>query len=180
MSRWYSGFGHIHVSAVPRWRRFVFAAIIVVAATFAGGREFVAQSLVLRGDDVLRTGNRDGALRYYGRAMWLMPGLSLAYDRYGFAASMSGNRRVLEQGIAVATQRLDVAPGDVGVRWDRAICYQHLNDHESAYEDFRVLARETRGSESPNARQFSQIAYYMALRLAPSEAREFASDAGVR
>jgi hypothetical protein len=178
MPRWFEGFApHVHVHPIAVWRRFAMAGVVLVGAYCLGGREFVAQSLVLRGDDVLRTGDQRAALRYYDRAIGLMPSLGVAVDRVGFAASMSGDTQLLRHGIAVTSRYLASYPGDEKVRWDRAICERHLGAGELAYRDLRFLARETSGRRDLTSREYATMAYLLARREAPVEAGEFAKRA---
>lgn len=149
-------------------RRFVVAACAIVLALLAM-HGWVAMGLVSRGDDVLRAGEQDRALTFYRRAAWLDPNWSVPSDRYAFAAALSGDRRQLETGVALATTHLQRDPGSYDVRWDRAMCLLHLGRADRAFADLAVLARERRADWRMN-----DMARRVALRLGkPGAAREF-------
>lgn len=166
--------GHLHVHPIAAWRRLLIVVVAVAASGFLF-RGYVAAGLVNRGDDLLRAGESGHAVRYYERAMFFDPSWETPVDRVGFAASMSGNAPTLRAGVAITSRYLAAYPESELVRWDRAMCYLHLNQRVPGYEDMKVLARLAAAHHAPNARRFADISYNLAMRLGRStEAREFA------
>jgi hypothetical protein len=156
------------VLTIPCGRRLALAALGIAFALVVM-RGWVAMGLVSRGDDVLRAGQQDRALTFYRRAAWFDPDWSVPSDRYAFAAALTGDRRVLEAGVALATTHLRRDPGSYEVRWDRAMCLLHLGRVDEAFSDLAVLARGRRADWRMN-----DMARRVALRLGkPAAAREF-------
>jgi len=157
------------VEPIPLWRRGALAlvAIAISAFMFHG---WIAMGLVTRGDDLLRAGGQDRALSFYTRAVWFDRSWEVPADRFAFAASLTGDRRTLEQAIALTSAHLARNPTSYNVRWDRALCLLHLGRRAEAFRDLTRLARARRADWRMND---------MALRIAlvlgrRDEVREFA------
>jgi hypothetical protein len=156
------------VATIPAGRRVALAAVSIAVAVVVM-RGWVAMGLVSRGDDVLRAGEQDRALTFYGRAAWFDAGWSVPSDRFAFAAAMTGERRALEAGVALATAHLQRDPDSYEVRWDRAMCLLHLGRVDEAFADLAALARGRRADWRMN-----DMARRVALRLGkPGAAHEF-------
>jgi predicted Zn-dependent protease len=159
----------MRVEPIPLWRRGMMAVVaIALAGVVLHG--WIAIGLVSRGDDLLRGGKQDRALSFYTRAVWFDPAWDVPADRFAFAASLTGRRELLEQGVALTSAHLTRDPGSYNVRWDRALCLLHLNRRVEALADLEQLARMRRGDWRMN-----DMALRIALSLGrASEAREFA------
>jgi len=172
--------GHLHVHPIAAWRRLLIALLAVAVSAFAF-RGYVSAGLVNRGDDLLRAGESGHAVRYYERAMFFDPQWETPVDRLGFAASMSGNADALRAGVAITSRYLAINPDSELVRWDRAMCYLHLNRRLEGYEDMKLLAHLSARQHDQNARKYADISYNLAVRLGrPAEARDFAALRDIR
>jgi hypothetical protein len=159
----------MQVAPIPLWRRAVMAIVaIVLAGVVLHG--WIAMGLVSRGDDLLRGGHQDRALSFYARAVWFDGGWEVPADRFAFAASLTGRRDTLEQGIGLTSAHLARHPDSYNVRWDRALCLLHLHRRPEALADVARLARMRRRDWRMN-----DMAFRIALSLGRvNEAREFA------
>jgi len=129
----------------------------------------VAAAVVTRGDDVLRAGDVDGALRLYERALRLDPSAAVAADRLAFYLSMRHNRAGAHRAIAVVGTALVAGANDPALLADRAFAELQLHAWRAAEDDF---ARA--GSATHDAR-YHHFAARMALRAADrAAARRYA------
>jgi hypothetical protein len=130
--------------AWPRRFALAFAGVACSAVLF---RANVASALVTRGDDVLRTGDADGAVRCYARAAWLDARSAAAADRLAFALVMRGRRGDAGRAYAAADAALRAVPRDPLLLADRAFAAQRLGRWRAAERDFAAaaaLARDPR------------------------------------
>ncbi len=159
----------MEVAPIPLWRRCVMA-IVAIALAGVVLHGWIAMGLVSRGDDLLRGGQQDRALTFYARAVWFDSGWEVPADRFAFAASLTGQRVLLEQGVALTSAHLARHPDSYNVRWDRALCLLHLHRRQEAFADVERLARMRRSDWRMN-----DMAFRIALSLGHvNEAREFA------
>ena len=159
----------MQVAPIPLWRRCVMAIVAVTMAAFVL-HGWIAIGLVTRGDDLLRGGQQDRALTFYARAVWFDSGWEVPADRFAFAASLTGRRDILQQGIVLTSAHLARHPYSYNVRWDRALCFLHLHRPAEALNDVARLARTRRRDWRMN-----DMAFHLALSLGRvREAREFA------
>ena len=172
--------GHLHVHPIAVWRRLALVAVALAVSGFLF-RGYVSAGLVNRGDDLLRAGDPGRAVKFYQRAMFFDPAWEAPVDRLAFAASMSGNAGALRYGIQVASQYLERNPASEKVRWDRAMCYLHLNMRRQGYADMKYLARAAFSRHDDDARRYADISYNLAMRLGQTdEAHKFDSMRAVR
>lgn len=164
---------HVHVQPIPFARRVLIAIAVVVISGFAF-HDYVGVGLVNRGDELLRAGDGREAGFMYARAMFMAPSWDVPVDRFANTACTDGDPRDLAIGVRLATTYLAVHPESENVRWDRAICFQHLRRPELAYRDFAYLARAARISHVANEWRYADIAANLARRTGhPDTVHEF-------
>ena len=129
-----------------------------LGAAFALFHGQLAVAVVTSGDDALRRGDVESAVRLYGRAARLDPGSSVAADRLAFNLALRHDRTSARLAIAVATQALGSVP-DPALLADRAFAEVQLRRWHDAQLDFSragLLAHDAR---------FDHFAARMALRF---------------
>ena len=127
----------------PPLRRVVVAAFAVACAA-ALFRPNLASALVTRGDDVLRTGNVDAAVRYYGRAALLDASSAVAADRLAFFLLVRRHTGDAARAQAIADAALRFLPADPVLLADRAFAARRLGRRAAAERDFAAAARAGR------------------------------------
>jgi len=102
---------------------------------------WIAMGLVTRGDDLLRAGGQTAPFRLHTRVCSIVVGSPAS--RFAFAASLTGDRRTLEQAIALTSahlarnRRLQCPVGSCP-------CLLHLRAARGAFRDLTQLARARR------------------------------------
>lgn len=139
-------------------RRFGIAGFSLICATvlFRGD---VASALVTRGDDVLRAGDVDGAVRSYTRAVRLDASSVVAADRLAFFLLVRRGSGDAAQAYAIADTALAARPSDSTLLADRAFAAQRLGRWRIAERDFAAAARNARDP------RYAHFAARMALRV---------------
>jgi tetratricopeptide (TPR) repeat protein len=148
-------------------RRFAVAAVTLscAAVLFRGD---VASALVTRGDDVLRAGDVDGAVRAYTRATRLDSASAVAADRLAFFLLVRRGPGDAERAYTVADGALSAVPNEPALLADRAFAAQRLGRWRSAERDFSTAARI---AHDP---RYAHFASRMALRAhEPAAARGY-------
>jgi tetratricopeptide (TPR) repeat protein len=136
------------VTAAGPLRRLMVASLsLVLAGVLFHGN--VASALVTRGDDVLRAGDVEGAVRYYARAARLDAGSLVAADRLAFFLLMRRRAGDAARAYAIADAVLRARPAASGASdpsstsallADRALAALRLGNVRTAERDFATAA----------------------------------------
>jgi len=123
------------VRTLSRIRRYTLAgtSLILAALVFRGQ---LSDALITRGDDQLRFGDRNVAVRYYERALRIAPDNATAADRLAFTMAMQHDRRSLESALRVSTAALAVNPSNANLLADRGFAEIRLGRSHAAALDF--------------------------------------------
>lgn len=141
---------------MTRTRRLL-ACAIALTSSFALFHAQLAAAVVTRGDDALRAGNLEGAIRLYERAIRLDPTSVVAADRLAFNLSMHHDREHAIRAVAIVTDVLQRGMQDAGLLVDRAFGELQLHEWRSAEHDF------ARAGSIANDARYEHFAARMAL-----------------
>jgi tetratricopeptide (TPR) repeat protein len=156
------------VSALPQTRRIATAGTALVLA-FGLFRGQLAAAVVTRGDDVLRTGDVGGALRFYRRALLLDRFSTTAADRLAFHLALRHNEVDARSAIEIADAALRATPSSAPLFADRAFAEVQLRAWPAAERDF------ARAGDLGHDVRYEHFASRIALRRGePEAARAFA------
>lgn len=150
---------------MTRARRLLIAGISLTLALFVFHAQ-VASAIVTRGDDVLRTGDVAGAIRFYQRAISFDPRSAVAADRFAFYLSVQHDRESARRAVDVVTAALRAGASDSALYADRAFAELQLHAWRDAELDFAQA-----GAASHDAR-YEHFAARLALRLADRPAAD--------
>lgn len=131
------------MTTLGRGRRCILAAVSLMFAA-ALFRTHVASALVTRGDDLLRDGNVDAAVRSYARARWLDAASAVASDRLAFYLVLRGREGDAALAYSVAGEALLFSPRDPALLADRGFAAERLARWRSAESSFAAAASAAR------------------------------------
>jgi tetratricopeptide (TPR) repeat protein len=142
---------------IARSRRFLLAGASLGMA-LALFHNQLAAAVVTRGDDVLRGGDVDAAIRLYDRAARLDAHSIVAADRLAFHLALRHDRTNARLAVAVATRALHANAGAAALFADRALAELQLHAWRDAERDF------DRAGELAHDPRYEHFAGRMALR----------------
>jgi tetratricopeptide (TPR) repeat protein len=96
----------------------------------------LAAAVVTRGDDALRGGDVDTAIRLYDRAVGLDPHSTVAADRLAFHLALRHDRTNARAAVAIATRALSANAAEPALYVDRAFAELQLRAWRDAEHDF--------------------------------------------
>ena len=128
--------------------------VIAVAMSAVILHAQVSSALVTRGDELQFRGLTQRSMDMYSRALIFDPRNLVAADRYAFGAMMRHDRPALERCEKLTGGALAIAPRDLTIRFDRALCEHRLGHFGDAAKDFAEVGLER---EDPRALLFAAI-----------------------
>lgn len=128
------------MNRIPHARRIALAFVSLTCAAFLF-RGNVAAALVTRGDDLLRAGDVDGAVKRYARAERFDAASAVAADRLAFFLLVRRGRGDAMRAYTVADRALRIVPEDPALLVDRAFAAQRLARWRASERDFLRAAR---------------------------------------
>ncbi len=145
------------MTMIPRSRR-VACAVVSIAVAAVLFRAPMAEALVTRGDDALRSGDVRSAMRAYERANRIDPHATIAADRLAFFLAMRHDRASALRAIAISSDALAANGSDAALIADRGFAEMQLHAWAAAEHDFAIA-----GSVAHDAR-YDHFAARLALR----------------
>ncbi len=166
---------------MPVHRRVAVALVSLVSAAILFRSE-IASALVTRGDDRLRAGDVDGAVRVYTRAAYIDARSVVASDRLAFYLLLRRRPGDALRAHDVATAALQIAPDNPALLADRAFAAQRLRRWRDAEDDFIAAAAAGRdpryahlasrmallAGDRPSARRHLRYALWIDAAYAPA------------
>jgi tetratricopeptide (TPR) repeat protein len=128
--------------ALATSRRLLLSGVSLSAA-FALFHGQLASAVVTRGDDAMRGGDLNAAIRLYDRAARLDPGSFVAADRLAFNLALHHDADSARLAIGVASRALDAGASDA-LLVDRAFAELQLLRWRDAERDFARAGRIAR------------------------------------
>jgi tetratricopeptide (TPR) repeat protein len=123
------------MSHMTRARRLLVAGVALgMAYTLFHGQ--LAAAVVTRGDDALRAGDVDAAIRLYSRAAGLDPRSTVAVDRLACHLALRHERDGARAAVAIASRALDSGAVEPALFVDRAFAELQLRAWRDAERDF--------------------------------------------
>jgi len=168
---------------ITRLRRLTLAATsLALAAVLFHGQ--LSAAVVTRGDDALRTGDVDTAIRLYLRAAQLDSRSVVAADRLAFHLALRHDRASALLAVTIATRALGNAPSEPALFADRAFAELQLRAWRKAERDFDGAGRlrhdaryehfaarmALRSGDRTAARRYAQLALADDPAFAPARA----------
>jgi len=123
------------MSHMTRARRLLLSGVALGMA-FALFHGQLAAAVVTRGDDALRGGDVDTAIRLYGRAVALDPHFIVASDRLAFRLALRHERDGALAAVAIASRALAAGAIEPALFVDRAFAELQLHAWRDAERDF--------------------------------------------
>ena len=146
-----------------------------------GNHSISAETYIIWGNTKYRSGNYQGALDDYTKAIRLKPGYVKAYINRGIAKFTLGQHTAAIQDFDMAIQ---LEPNDASIYYNRGVMKQNLGQHAAAIQDFDMVihlksndanAYNDRGNAKNNLGQHAAAIqdYDKAIQLKPDDAKAY-------